>query len=75
MTHSTKLVYYLVFLFLIAVCYGQRNVHSCIHDHIDIEPEVLPVLEEEDFEGRVLQTYQNIRILLDFSSKSLSTTF
>ena len=69
MTQLFRLISSLLFVLLAIFSKAHDDdVHTCIHDKLDFEPEIAHFIEDDDLEGRVLQTYQNIRILLDFSS-------
>lgn len=50
--------------------YSKPYHHECAHDSMSSSIEFIDVPYETDLQGRMLATYEKIRILFDFSCKS-----
>ena len=68
MSRVNRLHIFILLSVLAIPSYSHDTVHTCIHDHLDFQPEILQMPYDTNIQGRALQTYQDIRILFDFTS-------
>lgn len=68
MSQVNRLYIYILLVALAIPSFSHDTTHTCIHDKLDFKPEILQIAPGDTIKGRALQTYQDIRILFDFTS-------